>query len=102
MFEINPDVALAKAKENRKESTYYQRRLINADRELAEAKSSTGLNATLRGSFGLSNSADDFMGIYEQPETDRTLRVSLSIPILDWGRSASTVKLAETEREIKI
>lgn len=102
LFEINPEVALAKAKENRKESTLQQRRLINADRELAEAKSSTGLNATLRGSFGLSNSAEDFMGIYEQPEKDRTLRVSLSIPILDWGRSASTVKLAESEREITI
>jgi hypothetical protein len=102
LFVIDPDLALAKAKENRKETTYYQRRLINADRELAEAKSSTGLSATLQGSFGLSNSADDFLGIYEQPEKDRTMRVSLSIPILDWGRSASTVKLAESEREITI
>ena len=102
LFDIDPELALAKAKENRKESSLYQRRLINADRELAEAKSSTGLSATLRGSFGLSNSAEDFMGIYEQPEKDRTLRVSLSIPILDWGRSASTVKLAESEREITI
>jgi outer membrane protein TolC len=30
------------------------------------------------------------------------MRVSLSIPILDWGRSASTVKLAESERELTI
>lgn len=102
LFEINPQLALEKAKENRKESTYYKRRLINADRELAQAKSSTGISATLRGSFGLSNSADDFMGIYEQPEQDRTLRISVSVPILDWGRSASTVKLAESERELTI
>lgn len=102
LFEINPKIALEKAKENRKESTYYKRRLINADRDLASAKSSTGLNATLRGSFGLSNSADNFAGIYDQPEKDRMLRVSVSVPILDWGRSASTVKLAESEREITI
>jgi len=102
LFEIDPKLALVKAKENRKETTYFERRLINADRELAQAKSSTGLNATLRGSFGLSNSAEDFAGIYDQPEKDRTLRVSLSVPILDWGRSASTVKLAESEREITI
>ncbi len=102
LFEIDPQQALAKAKENRKETTYYQRRLINADRELAQAKNSTGLSATLRGSFGLSNSADDFLGVYEQPEKDRTLRVSLSIPILDWGNSASTVKLAESQRELTI
>jgi outer membrane protein TolC len=102
LFEIDPEKALAKAKENRRETTLYQRRLINADRELAEAKNSTGLSATLRGSFGLSNSAEDFMGIYDQPEKDRMLRVSLSIPILDWGRSASTVKLAESQRELTI
>ena len=102
LFEIDPIVALEKAKENRKETSLYQRRLINADRELAEAKSQTGISATLRGSFGLSNSADNFPGIYENPQKDRTLRISLSIPILDWGKSASSVKLAETERELTI
>jgi len=102
LFEIDPDLALTKAKENRKETTNYQRRLINADRDLAQAKSETGLSATLSGSFGLSNSADEFLGIYENPEKERTLLVSLSIPILDWGNSASSVKLAESERELTI
>lgn len=102
LFEIDPQLALEKAKENRKETTLYQRRLINADRELAQAKNSTGLSATLRGSFGLSNSADNFLGVYDTPEKDRTLRVSLSVPILDWGNSASTVKLAESQRDLTI
>lgn len=102
LFDIDHELALVKAKENRKETTNYQRRLISADQELAQAKSETGLSATLSGSFGLSNSADNFMGIYDQPEKDRTLLVSISIPILDWGRSASTVKLAESERELTI
>ena len=102
LFEIDPQLALEKARENRKETTYYKRRLIDADRALAAAKSSTGLNATLRGSFGLSNSAEDFGGIYEEPEKDRMLRVSVSIPILDWGNSASSVKLAESQRDLTI
>jgi outer membrane protein TolC len=102
LFDINPDIALTKARENRKETTQFKRQLINADRELAEAKSTTGLAATLSGSFGLSNSADNLGGVYETPDKDRTLRVSLSIPILDWGSSASTVKLAESERELTI
>ncbi len=102
LFQIDAELALAKAKENRKETTWFKRRLINADRELAQAKSSTGLSATLRGSFGLSNSAEEFAGIYDQPEKDRTARISVSIPILDWGRSASTVKLAESQRELTI
>lgn len=102
LFNINADVALAKAKENRKETTYYQRRLINADRELAEAKSNTGVKATLTGSFGLSNSGETFPSVYDNPQKDRTLRVALNVPILDWGRSASAVKLAETSRDLTI
>ncbi len=102
LFDVDPDLALAKAKENRKETTYNQRRLVNADRDLAQAKSNTGLSATLTGSYGLSNSAENFKGIYEEPERDRVLRISVSIPILDWGNSASTVKLAESERDLVI
>ena len=60
LFDVDPDLALAKAKENRKETTYNQRRLVNADRDLAQAKSNTGLSATLTGSYGLSNSAENF------------------------------------------
>ncbi len=102
LFEIDAELALVKAKENRKETTYYKRRLINADRELARAKSNTGLSATLTGSFGLSNSADNLAGVYDEPEKDQMLLVSVSIPILDWGNSASTVKLAESQRDLTI
>jgi len=101
-FNIDPELALSRARENRRETTYYQRRLIEADRELAQAKKSTGLSTTLRGSFGLSNSAENFFDVYKRPERDRMLRISLSIPILDWGRSASTVKLAESQRDLTI
>lgn len=102
LYDVDPKLALEMATKNRRETTWFKRRLISADRELAQAKSSTGLSATLTGSFGLSNNADEFLGIYEQPEKDRTLRISVSVPILDWGRSASTVKLAESERDLTI
>lgn len=102
LFDINPQKALEKAKQNRKETTFYKRRLINADRELAEARQNTGLSTTLRGSFGLSNSASNFADVYSNPQKDRMLKISFSIPILDWGQSASTVKLAESARELTI
>jgi len=78
----------------------FQRRLIEADRDLVKAKRSTGLSATLIGSYGISNSAETYGGIYENPEKQRTARLTMSIPILDWGRSTSTVKLAESRREL--
>ncbi|HEX2974921.1 MAG TPA: TolC family protein [Bacteroidales bacterium] len=102
LFDIDPQKALAEAKENRKETPLFQRRLIEANSQLVKAKRSTGLSATLSGSIGVSNVAYEYQDIYKEPEPGRSLKLSMSIPILDWGRSASTVKLAESQRELVI
>ena len=102
LFHINPDDALKHALQNRKETPQYERRLIEADRDLMQAKRSTGLSATLRMSYGLSNSSEIIGGIYTHPEQQQQVRLSMSIPILDWGRSESQVKLAESRRELVI
>lgn len=100
LFEIDPDKALEEAKANRKETLEYNRRLIEADRQLTEAKRNSGPRVTLSGSFGLSNSADWLGGVYQNTERQRLLLLSLSIPILDWGRSESEVKLAESRKDL--
>jgi outer membrane protein len=100
LFVIDPEKALAEAKANRKETPLFQRRLIEANSQLVKAKRSTGLSATLTGSVGVSNISSDYMGIYEDPQSGSAVKLSMSIPILDWGRSASTVKLAESQREL--
>lgn len=100
LYEVNPEKALAEALANRKETPEFKRRLIDAERGLVKAKRNNGLNATLRGSFGLSNSAPYIGGIYDNPEKQQTVSLGLSIPILDWGRSKSGVKLAESRRDL--
>jgi hypothetical protein len=102
LFAIDPDKALAEALANRKETPLFQRRLIEANSQLVKAKRSNGLSATLEGSIGVSNTAYDYMDIYRDPETGRSLKLSMSIPILDWGRSSSAVKLAESQRELVV
>ena len=102
LFSIDPDKALEEAKANRKETPRYERRLIEADRDLVRAKRNSGLSATLVGSYGLSNSAATYAGVYDQPEKERTVSLSMRVPILDWGRSASAIKLAESQRELVV
>ena len=100
LWEVDPDLALKESLDNRKESPSFERRLIMADRDLTEARRNAGVSATLRMSYGVSNSADVFAGVYENPEQQQNVRLSLSLPILDWGRSESQVKLAESQREL--
>ena len=102
LFNIDKDKAIEEAKANRKEMPQYKRRLIEADRQLAQAKSNSGLNFTLQGSYGVSNSAAQWRGVYDNPEQENLLKLSVSIPILDWGKSASEVKLAESKKELEV
>ncbi len=59
LYEVDSEIALSEALQNRKETPEFERRLIDAERGLVRAKRSQGLSATLRGNFGLSNSADN-------------------------------------------
>ena len=102
LFYIDPDKALEETLENRKEGPEFQRRLIQADRDLVRAKRNTGLRTTLRGSYGTTNVAETLGGVYDDPENQQSVRLSLNIPILDWGKSASAVKLAESQRELVV
>lgn len=102
LFSIDVNKALEEARVNRKETSYFERRLIEADRDLVRAKRNSGLSATLAGTYGTSNSAVSYSGIYDNPEKQRTASLSLSIPILDWGRSGSAIKLAKSQRELVI
>jgi outer membrane protein TolC len=100
LWEVDADLALKESLENRKETPQFERRLIHADQALTQAKRNAGVRATLQMSYGVSNSADDFGGVYVNPEQQQNVELSLSVPILDWGRSESQIKLAESQREL--
>jgi outer membrane protein TolC len=100
LWEVDPDIALEESLENRKETPQFERRLIQADQDLTRAKREAGVGATLSMSYGVSNSAESFGGIYENTEQQQNVRLTLSMPIMDWGRSESRVKLAESQREL--
>jgi outer membrane protein len=102
LFNVDVKKAMEEAKANRKETPYLERRLIEADRDLAQAKHSNGYSITLQGSFGLSKSSPEFDGVYQSPDESRSIRLALSVPIMDWGRSASKVKMAESQRDLTL
>jgi outer membrane protein TolC len=100
LFYVSPEKALEETLANRKEAPEFERRLIEAERNLVYAKRSTGLSTTLRGSYGTSQNSDMMSGVYENTEKQQILNLAVNIPILDWGKSASAVKLAESRRDL--
>jgi outer membrane protein len=96
IVEIDPSLAVELAWQNRKEATTFKRQLLEAERNLDQARKDNGLKTSLNGEYGISNSAESFNGVFQNPENQIVLGVSVSIPLLDWGRSSSKVRLAES------
>ncbi len=59
-FSVDEKVALREALANRSETIVFRREVLEAERQVALAKGDAGLDATLFGSFGLTNSTDNF------------------------------------------
>lgn len=91
--------AIAEARRNRPWAMSWDRQLLEADRSVAEARNSRG-SIWLRGRYGLSRSTDEWSELFRDTRTDQTARISIRMPILDWGRSGARVAMAESQREV--
>jgi len=92
---------LEMAKENNPFTENIRRSLIEADRDVNQAKAnrwSISLYATL----GMSGQDEDFRTAYNADywNNDQVARIGLRVPILDWGKGKGLVKMAEANREI--
>ena len=100
-FVVDEQVALGEAHKNRANAIAFQRRNLEARRDLARAKGETGFEANLIASVGVSSRANSFSELYSG-QKDPLTRVSIgfSIPVLDWGRSKSWVKTSEANQKL--
>lgn len=96
-FEVPLDKAMQLAFENSPDIEQYERRLLESRSQLAMAKASRGLKADLYLQFGLSQTSDRFNDSYRNPLDQQYVSLSVSIPILDWGRGKGKVRVAKSQ-----
>ncbi len=98
---IDENVALNEAHKNRPEAEGYVINKLQAEQNLAQAKGQTGFNADLVASYGLSNrTIGGIPEIYKNPQNSQILNLTFFIPIMDWGRQKSSVKMAEASLKL--
>lgn len=100
VFDVDPQTAIAEARNNKYQTVEFRRKLLEAKRDVAKAIGDNGLNANLIASFGLTNRANNIPDIYSNPRDQQTLQIGFSVPIKDWGRSASRIKTAEANKKL--
>lgn len=98
-MQVSADKVLAEAMDNRSDAIAFQRRLMEANRDVARARGENSLNATLTARVGFSNSAVTVPDVYRSPQNQQLFQLEFDIPILDWGRSKSRTKTAQANKK---
>ena len=92
--------AMALAIENNPDIESMKRQRIQSESNLAYAKANAGLKANIYLQLGLAQTGDDFRQSYNELLDEQYVSVSLSLPILDWGKGRGQVRVARSNLEL--
>jgi len=98
-FEINMQDAILYAKMNRADYIAFERRRVEAAREIAEARGQR-FQTMLTASFGLNSASGGFDNAYEDPNRQQRVDIGLVVPILDWGRNRARMQTALANQQL--
>lgn len=99
IFPVDEDVALQYAKDNRSDFIAFERRRIEADAQVAEAKGQR-FQMNLNASFGLNSAGQSFDQSYQDGQTQQFANLTLNIPIVNWGRNEARMKTALANKQL--
>lgn len=99
-FVVGLTEALLLANENSPDILSMTRQQLESESAVAQAKANAGLKADIYLRFGLTQTAEHFGDAYKNPLDQQYVSVSLSLPILDWGRGKGRVQVARSQRDL--
>jgi outer membrane protein TolC len=97
---VTYDKTISLAQQNNPSVLSFDRRLIEAEREVARAKSQNRFQADLYTSYGLTDQGDKVPEVYKELDNSLLINVGVSVPILDWGMGRGLVKIAKSNQEV--
>ena len=100
VLDIGPGVAVKMANQNRSTMTDLEINRLETQRELARAKSETGLTATVIANFGYNKSAEDFANLYSDPREQQFVNIQFELPVFQWGQGRADIEAARATREM--
>lgn len=91
---VGVDEVLQKAITNSSHSLEQKLQMLQAEKELAQAKSNRGIQLTLSSELGLTQTGQTMDAAYSRLRDNEIVGLSLSLPIFDWGVSRGKVRMA--------
>ncbi len=97
---LDADEVLELALRNNPDPERLQLNIEESKSALSAAKASRGLKADLYVQFGLSQTGSTVPEAYKRPLNQQYVSLSLSLPLLDWGRGKGQVRVAKSRLEL--
>ena len=99
-LQIDLNEALLLAAQNSPDIENIQRRRLESESAVAQARANAGLKADIYLRFGLTQTADRWKNAWRNPMDQQYVSLSVSLPILDWGRGKGQVRVAKSNRDL--
>ena len=99
-IELDYAKTLSEAKANNPEILIMERQLLEAEREVAEARSQKGIRADLFAQFGLTQNSEELAAAYQNPINQQRVEIGIQVPILDWGLGRGQYRMAQSAQEV--
>jgi outer membrane protein TolC len=96
-MEIDPEMAINHALENRMELRQRAIAIENSTFDLLDARTVNEFAGSISASFGVTANSEDLGQLFNNPTNTPSVGLTLNIPIFDWGERKSEIKAAEAE-----
>lgn len=97
---VGVDEVLQKAITNSSHSLEQKLQMLQAEKELAQAKSNRGIQLTLSSELGFTQTGQTMDAAYSRLRDNEIVGLSLSLPIFDWGVSRGKVRMAQARLDM--
>ena len=97
---LDMELALSQSRANRSRIKELQRTLLEAERNVEETKAATSLSGEITGSVGITGFGDNFSDAYSSLLDQERIRLSLNIPIADWGKNKARFEIAKSNYDL--
>jgi outer membrane protein TolC len=98
-FSVTIDEALEYAKKNRKDFIGFERRRLEAEANVAQAKGRRH-EITATAAYGLNNNGLQMNDVYQSPTEQQEFNLTFSLPVLDWGRNKAMMRTAMADKKL--
>ena len=100
-FQVDYEEALHLALTRSPDIITFNRRILEQEKSVAEAKSRVGITMSLDASFGINRTGLTFKDAYSRPYDDKEgIGLRITVPILDWNQARNRYRNEQSQLEV--